>query len=91
MRQRRNPVRVILKDGTEWMDRIRMIVSSSTARTRKTICLEVPHKRDMVRIDNADIKEVVTAELKYGYAYTAERPVPFAEAGQMGYGAMSAP
>ena len=91
MRQKRNPVKVILNDGTEWMGRIRMIVSSSTSRARKTICLEVPHKRDMVRINDADIKEVVTADLRYGYAYASERSEPLAEASHAVYGAISAP
>ena len=68
-----------------------MIVSSSSAKARKVVCLEVPQKRDLVRIDDADIQEVVTAELKHSYALASDRVESFVETRQGRYGALLAP
>ena len=58
-------VRVILKDGTEYLGRLFMILTTTASGTystksRKIICLEVGEAKSVIRIDDSNILEVVS-------------------------------
>jgi hypothetical protein len=58
-------VKVILNDGTEYCGRLFMILRTTkpgryAAKARKIICLEVGESRNVVRIDDTNIKSVLS-------------------------------
>jgi hypothetical protein len=91
MQKKRNLVRVTLNDGKQWIGRIAMIASSSTAKAKKTLCLEIGSRRELIRIDDADIKEVVTAEFRYPDAQAFIRSEAYPDNYRIVYAGTSAP